>query len=151
MNNKMTIIDTTTQTTLDEIEMNIDDYKIVDSTKYKMKKRKSISNDRHSSSKNVENDNHLYSNPQNYTLMNKLLKEQNIYSDPKDYYVSLCLLNFFSFYILNFIFLLFKKRRTITINRKEGSFGFDLQVRMRNFEETNTNKLIILFPRVMDY
>lgn len=42
-----------------------------------------------------------------YALMHTFLKEQNIYSDPKDYY----------------------KRRTIIIYKRNNMFGFDLQVR----------------------
>lgn len=52
-------------------------------------------------------DDYVYKLAQNYKLMNKLLKEQSIYSDPKDNY----------------------KRRTISITRKPGAhYGFDLQV-----------------------
>jgi hypothetical protein len=81
-----------TSRTIEEIDMNIDDYKKIDLNKTKIKKRRSvaIANEFDQNNNNTSEDNHLYSNSQNYTLMNKLLKEQNIQSDPKDYYVSSC-------------------------------------------------------------
>jgi hypothetical protein len=84
-----------TSRTIEEIDMNIDDYKKIDVNKTKIKKRRSvaIANEfdyNNNNNNNPSEDSHLYSNSQNYTLMNKLLKEQNIQSDPKDYYVSSC-------------------------------------------------------------
>lgn len=70
------------------------------------------SNKTHISTRNDDqlnklDDDYIFKLAQNYGLMNKLLKEQNIYSDPKDNY----------------------KRRTISITRKPGTnYGFDLQV-----------------------
>ena len=79
-----------TSRTIEEIDMNIDDYKKIDLNKTKIKKRRSIAvaSEFDHNNNSEENSHHLYSNSQNYNLMNKLLKEQNIQSDPKDYYVS---------------------------------------------------------------
>jgi hypothetical protein len=111
-------------TSINEIEMNIEDVKYLNKDEISIdnsyentseaylksfKKKKSLNlNDNEVDTNNDHPfvDNNLYVSAKNYTIMNKLLKEQNIHSDPKDYY----------------------KRRTIIISRKLNNFGFDLQV-----------------------
>ena len=76
-----------------------------DSSSNKFKKNQSYFDYNKIDNQNFEH-NHISSNEEDNNSMNKFIKEQNIYSDPKDYY----------------------KRRTIIINKKQGSFGFDIQV-----------------------
>jgi len=72
-------------------------------------------------------DDYIFKLAQNYKLMNKLLKEQNIYSDPKDNY----------------------KRRTISITRKPGAnYGFDLQTYALLNKSTNHIECIFYVNRV---